>query len=103
MSSLLPVNCTNVSEDVNATANCSLFSWGVVIADDGDDSCSANAYMYTGGVCWPQLLAWQECAVGNAEVVFLDSNFTEQSQQEKERDASRFFHFLSKLIDTCCH
>ena len=58
---------------------------------------------YTGSVCRQQLLAWQECAVGSAGDVFLDLTLMEQPQEERERDAAQFLHFLGKLTRLPIH
>ena len=85
-----------MNETVKALSNCSSFSWGLVYHHDSLDNCSAEPY--AGSVCRKQLLAWQECAVGGAEDVFLDLTFMEQSQVERERDVAQFLHFLCELI-----
>lgn len=76
---------------------CSSLSWGMAYSQDIPRDCSAQTY--SGSVCRQQLQAWQECAFGTAEDVFLDQNFMEQSQEEWEKDVVQFFHFLSELIN----
>ena len=71
---------------------------GVAYRNDSLGNCSAAPY--SGSVCRPQLLAWQDCAVGGAEDVFLDLSLMEQSQEESERDVAQFLHFLSESPQT---
>lgn len=97
MSSSVPVNCTKKSkgDDGTITSNCSLFVWGEIIPTNSDASCSAERY--TGSVCRQQLLAWQECAIGGAEDVFLDRMITELSQPQREKQAYQFLQLLRKF------
>ena len=89
------VNCPGYLAS-NSTS-CSPFSGSVVNSDEGNLGCNAEAY--TGSVCKEQLLAWQECTVGGAEDVLLDSmSMMDQSQQEKERDVAQFLYFLRELF-----
>ena len=91
----MPVNCALINESVKAMNSCSSISLGVAYRNDSLGNCSASPY--TGSVCRPQLLAWQDCAVGGTEDVFLDLSLMEQSQEESERDVAQFLHFLSEL------
>ena len=48
-------------------------------------------------------MTWQDCAVGGADKdVFLGLTLMEQSQEERERDAAQFLHFLCQLY-LCMH
>ena len=76
--------------------DCSSYSWGTVVNGE-DNQCTPKAY--TGNLCWQQLLAWQECTGGGAEDVYLDLQSKNISQEERERDAARFLHFLRELTD----
>ena len=89
------MNCTNINESVKALSDCSSFSWGLGYPNDSPGNCRAE--YYTGNVCRQQLLSWQECAIVGAEGVFLSLTFVEQSQEERERDAAQFLHFLCEL------
>ena len=94
------MNCAkklHLEDDTTKTSNCSLFAWRKGIRNNTNASCSAETY--TGSVCRQQLLAWQECAVGGAEDVHIELTVTELSQAKKEKDASQFLRFLSKLMD----
>ena len=63
---------------------------------DKFSNCSVE--LYTGSVCSKQLGAWQECTVGNVQdVMLLDLMNSEQSQEERERDAAQFLHYLREL------
>ena len=94
------VNCTSINESVKGLRNCSSFSWGISNPNERFDQCSPESY--TGSVCRQQLLTWQECAVGGAEDVYLEMTFMKKSQEENERDAAQFFHFLCELIQIIC-
>ena len=94
-SSSVPVNCVNVNESVKELSNCSALSRGIAYPNDSLGNCSTENY--TGSVCRQQLLAWKECAVGGAKEIFLDLTFIKLSQEEKERDAAQFLHFLREL------
>ena len=89
------VNCAKINESVKELSNCSSISWSEVPPNGSLGNCSAE--LYTGSVCRQQLLAWQGCAVGGAEDVFLDLTSMVQSQEESERDAARFLHYLREL------
>ena len=90
------MNCNRDSADVNTVANCSLYSWAMESPNESFGNCSGE--LYSGGVCRQQLLEWQECAVGGGEEVLLDLTLMESSQEERERDASQFLHFISEWI-----
>ena len=89
------VNCTNINKSIKAANNCSSFSWGLAYPNDSPGNCSAENY--TGSVCRQQLLAWQECAFGGTEDVFLDLTYMKESQAERERNVAQFLHFLREL------
>ena len=64
----------------------------------GSHEGNCRAENYTGTVRRQLLMTWQDCAVGGADKdVFLDLTLMEQSQEERERDAAQFLHFLSEL------
>ena len=76
---------------------CSSLSWGVAYPNSSHEG-NCRPENYTGIVCRQQLMTWQDCAVGGAEKdVFLDLTLMEQSQEESERDAAQFLHFLCEL------
>ena len=89
------VNCSNVNESVKELSSCSLFSWSMAYPNDRPGNCSAENY--TGSVCRPQLLLWQDCSVGSREDVFLDLTLMEHSQEERESDVAQFLHFLREF------
>ena len=92
----IKVNCNAVHyRSTNDTTKCSSLPWKNGSLTNSTNG--RNVSVYTGSVCRQQLLAWQECAVGDAEDVFLDLTFMEQSQEKSERDVARFLHFLRKL------
>ena len=91
-----PVDCERISQGINESTGCSFISWGMDLLSDYNGSCSAEAY--TGSACRQQLLAWQACAIGQSEPIFLDLSFMEQSLKKRERDVSRFIHFLCKFF-----
>ena len=94
--STAPVNCERISQGINESTGCSFISWGMDLPSDHHRNCNAEAY--TGSVCRQQLLAWQECAIGQPEPLFLDLTFMEQSLKERERDVAQFFHFLREFF-----
>ena len=76
---------------------CSSLSWGVGYPN-GSLEGICRPENYTGIVCRQQLMTWQDCVVGGADKdVFLDLTLMEQSQEERERDAAQFLHFLREL------
>ena len=89
------VNCSIANTSVKAWSNCSLLSWSMAYATDSPGSCSAENY--TGSVCRPQLLLWQDCTAGSRQDVLLDLTLTERSQEERERDVAQFLHLLREL------
>ena len=97
-SSSTEVNCSNINESVRASGMyCSSLSWGVTYPN-GSLTGNCSAKNYTGIVCRQQLTTWQDCVVGGADKdVFLDLTLMEQSQEEKERDAAQFLHFLREF------
>ena len=96
MSSSIQVDCAVINESVKTLGNCYSFSWGMAYPSNIPGNCTAERY--TGSVCRPQLLEWQECTAGGADDVFIDLAIMEQSQEESERDVAQFLHFLSELI-----
>ena len=95
-----PVNCTEMIGSGLGSVDCISYSWGMVLDDENHGVC--NPKPYTSSVCRQQLLAWQECAVGGGEDVFLDLTFGELSQEEREKEVSQFLYFIRKLSRTCC-
>ena len=93
-----PDNCTEMNTTQLQSVDCILYSWGRVLDDENHDT-SCNPKPYTSSVCRQQLLAWQECAVGTMEDLFLDLTIGELSQLERERDASQFLYFLRELCN----
>ena len=94
-SDAVSLNCSAISRTQGkGKTNCSSFSWGLAYSNGSLGNCSAETYI--GGVCRPQLLEWQECAVRGSEGVFLDLTFMKQTQLERERDVAQFLHFLSE-------
>ena len=89
------VNCSNINGSVKESSGCSLFSWSTAYSNDRPGNCSAENY--TGSVCRPQLLLWQDCSAGSRQDVLLDLTLMEHSQEEGERDASQFLHFLREF------
>ena len=97
------MNCSNINESVGASGKyCSSLSWGVAYPNGSlEDNCRAENY--TGIVCREQLVTWQDCSVGGADKdVFFDLTLMEQSQEERERIAAQFLHFLCELY-LCMH
>ena len=89
------VNCSNMNASVKALSCCSSFSWSMAYPNDRPGNCSAENY--TGSVCRPQLLLWQDCSAGSREDVLLDLTLMEHSQEERERDVAQFLHFLREF------
>ena len=89
------VNCSNVNESVKALSSCSSFSWSIAYSIDRPGNCSGENY--TGSVCRPQLLLWQNCSAGSGQDVLLDLTLMEHSQEERERDVAQFLHFLREF------
>ena len=92
------MNCSNINESVMASGMyCSSLSWGVAYPN-GSHKGNCRPENYTGIVCRQQLMTWQDCVVGGEHKdVFLDLTLMEQSQEERERDAAQFLHFLCEL------
>ena len=91
----MTVNCTQLDRTVNTSIECSLFSQAIGYSIHSTGNCTTLPY--TGSVCRLQLALWQECAIGEAESVFLDAMLVEQSLEEKERDVAQFLHFLREF------
>ena len=89
------VNCSNTNTSLKALSNCSLSSWSTGHPNDRPGSCTAENY--TGSVCRPQLLLWQDCSAGSREHVLLDLTLMEHSQEEREKDVAQFLHLLREL------
>ena len=94
--STTPVDCERISRGKNESTGCSFISWGMDFPSDHHGNCSAEAYSLS--VCMQQLLAWQECAIGQSEPLFLDLTFTEQSLKERERDITQFMQLLREFF-----
>ena len=92
------MNCSNINESVTTSGMyCSSLSWGVAYAN-GSHEGNCRAENYTGFVCRQQLMIWQDCVLGGEHKdVFLDLTLMELSQEERERDAAQFLHFLCQL------
>ena len=88
-------NCSNINSSVKALSSCPFFSWSMAYRKDKPGSC--NAESYTGSVCRPQLLLWQDCSAGSRQDVLLDLTLMEHSQEERERDVAQFLHFLREI------
>ena len=92
------LNCSDINASGLGSVDCVSYSWGRVLDEDNHGICNLNPY--NSSSCRQQLLAWQECALGSAEDLFLDFTFGELSLEEKERDASQFLHFLRRFSHT---
>ena len=89
------VNCSNINTTGKPSSSCSSFSWSMAYSNDRPGNCSAKNY--TGSVCRPQLLLWQDCSVGSRQDVLLDLTLMEHSQEERERDVAQLLHFLREF------
>ena len=89
-------NCPKIQGNDTLSFGCAFFSFGMTYPYDNLSNCSAE--FYTGSVCCKQLGSWLECTVGNVQdVILLDLRNSEQSQEERERDAAQFLHYLGEL------
>ena len=92
------MNCFNINESVRASGMyCSSLSWGAKYSNASLEGI-CRPENYTGSVCREQLVTWQDCSAGGEHKnVYLDLTLMEQSQEERERDAAQFLHFLCEL------
>ena len=90
----VPVNCSGYNS--SHPVNCSSISWAESDSNGSVRGCSVE--LYTGSVCSHQLMSWQECALGQAENIYLELIPEQYTQEERERDAAQLLYFLRELL-----
>ena len=94
-SGLIPCigECTS-RYNITLSANYALTSWSEFYDNGRSVGCGAECYM--GSVYSKRLTAWQETVIRSSDEIHLYVKSEEYVQEEMEKDAAQFLHFLHK-------
>ena len=86
--------CRQNGPPSNST-NCSSYSW----ADRVSSAVNCTAVPYTGGVCRGHLSAWQQCALGQSDSVWINNT---GNMTAAETNAAIIINLLSEFLECPC-